>query len=65
MKLFYSTLVLMLAAAGLSACGSPGGTAAAVGAAAGAGYIVADEVNEGDGEFDVLEDARGEGNGRN
>ncbi len=37
----------------------------ALGVAAGAGYATADEVNEGDGEFDVLEDARGEGNGAN
>ncbi len=37
----------------------------ALGVAAGAGYTVGDEVNEGDGEFDVLEDVRGEGNGAN
>lgn len=34
-------------------------------ATAGAGYAVGDEVNEGDGEFDVLEDVRNDGNGKN
>ncbi|MGF1454556.1 MAG: hypothetical protein ACFB6R_04185 [Alphaproteobacteria bacterium] len=34
-------------------------------AAAGAGYAVGDEINEGDGEFDVLEDVRDDENGSN
>lgn len=33
--------------------------------AAGAGYIVADEIDEADGKLDILEDFRGVGNGRN
>jgi len=36
-----------------------------LGVAAGAGYVVGDEINEGDGKFDPLEDARGKGNGKN
>lgn len=34
-------------------------------AAGGAGYVAADEIHEGDGKADVLEDARDKGNGKN
>jgi len=34
-------------------------------AAAGAGYVAGDEINEGDGELDPLEEARGVENGKN
>jgi len=56
MRIFTALALLFIAAPALSGC---------LAAAAGAGYAVGDEVNEGDGEFDVLEDARGDGNGRN
>ncbi len=36
-----------------------------LGIAAGAGYVAGDEINEGDGKFDPLEDVRGKGNGKN
>lgn len=36
-----------------------------LGAAAGAGYVAHDEATEGDGNFDPLEDVRGEGDGKN
>ena len=55
-------LMKTLAIVGLMAVPAGG---CALGVAAGAGYTVADEVDEGDGEFDVLEDARGEGTGAN
>lgn len=42
-----------------------GGCVAAVAAGAGAGYMAADEINEGDGKFDPLEDVRDVENGRN
>lgn len=34
-------------------------------AAAGAGYVVADEISEGDGKMDPLEKVRGKENGAN
>lgn len=34
-------------------------------AAAGGGYMVADEIKEKDGKFDPLEDVRGKGDGQN
>ncbi|MEX6633392.1 hypothetical protein [Hyphococcus lacteus] len=37
----------------------------ALGVAAGAGYVAHDEATEGDGNFDPLEDVRGEGDGKN
>jgi hypothetical protein len=37
----------------------------ALGLAAGAGYIAHDEATEGDGNFDPLEEVRGEGDGKN
>lgn len=37
----------------------------ALGVAAGAGYVAHDEATEGDGNFDPLEEARGEGDGKN
>jgi len=52
-----TVFVALYAALSLSGC--------ALGAAAGAGYIAADEISEGDGEADILEEARGEGNGKN
>ena len=34
-------------------------------AAAGAGFMIGDEINEGDGNFDPLEEVRGVGDGKN
>lgn len=49
--------VLALLASGVSGCTLAAGTAA--------GYIAADEIDEGDGKLDVLEDVRGVSNGYN
>lgn len=45
--------------------GTSGCVAAAVGAAVGTGYVIADESDEGDGNFDPLENVRGVGDGKN
>ncbi|WP_411817489.1 hypothetical protein [Hyphococcus sp. DH-69] len=37
----------------------------ALGVAAGAGYVAHDEATENDGNFDPLEEVRGEGDGKN
>lgn len=57
MRLLKSLMLLGLLAS------LPAGCALAL--AAGAGYIVADEIDEADGKIDILEDVRGVGNGRN
>ena len=54
-------LMSLLLVAGL---GTSGCVAGAI-AAAGAGYVIADEQSEGDGNFDPLENVRGEGDGKN
>ena len=54
-------IVGFLLVAGLST----GGCVAGAIAAAGAGYVIADEQSEGDGNFDPLENVRGKGDGKN
>ena len=54
-------LVSLLLVAGL---GTSGCVAGAI-AAAGAGYVIADEQSENDGNFDPLENVRGKGDGKN
>ncbi len=49
--------LLLTASSALSGC--------ALGLAAGAGYVAHDEATENDGNFDPLEEARGEGDGKN
>lgn len=56
MRIALTFLMLAFTAPALGGC---------LAAAAGAGYAVGDEVNEGDGEFDVLEDVRDDENGAN
>ena len=57
MPAFRRAALLLALLAPLSGC--------ALGLAAGAGYILADEIDEADGKLDILEDLRGVGNGRN
>lgn len=54
-------IAVLLIAAGM---GTSGCVAGAI-AAAGAGYVIADEQSENDGNFDPLENVRGKGDGKN
>lgn len=58
-KAFLSIFALILMGGSLSGC------LAAAATAGGAAYVGADEATEDDGNFDPLENARGEGDGRN
>lgn len=57
-KTWIALLFFILAAPLMSGC------VAAI-AAAGAGFMIGDEINEGDGNFDPLEEVRGVGDGKN
>ncbi len=54
-----SVMIRLLMICGL-ALSSGAVTGCVAGAAAGAGYVAGDEINEDDGEFDPLEEVRGE-----
>jgi len=56
LKVIVTTLGLCFLGASLSGC---------ILAAAGVGYLVADEIHEGDGKMDPLEKVRGKENGAN
>lgn len=56
-RMFATLLALAIATPSLSGC-------IAI-AAAGGGYLLADEIHEKDGKFDPLEDVRGKGDGKN
>lgn len=58
LRTWTTLLFLILAAPMMSGC------VAAI-AAAGAGFMIGDEINEGDDNFDPLEEVRGVGDGKN